>query len=1552
MSIARNVYRVTRSILFSAIGLIAALYLSLYIALSIPSVQNEVRSIAEKELSALFGSQLSIGKVEIFPFNEAVVYEVRLFTPDGQLCASIEKLGAGIDLWHLVSRKKVEITYAELIGLDARIWQDEKDGPLNIQFLIDAFAPKEKNKPPTRFDLALHSIVIRNCKASFDRLWQPRNLAGRIDFNHLFVDDLKADVDIPRLSNDDYVFDLRRLSLSGPEGLSLETLSLSAHITPHSISLKNTVIKFPGSDIRPSDIVLEFPSFSDIPQVLREGSHQFVIVDSHITPSDFAAFLPGLRELRNSYLLSLDLSGNLSSLEINRFSLSSSGYTLSNSFLSPFASGSAVSRVSSSSMLHDGRRVLGLEIEGSVSGLTDFRNSFVSDLTNMRLAVSASEAEAIIHAFADVPEKVSGIIRQAEYLDLTASGKFLASSGYADADVSFSSGLGDIDMKGSASALFSPIKSVSADISSDGIDLGKFLDNPEFGPVVFALSADGRLGRGVVDGDADLTIEEALIKGRKVSDITANISKSGHEVSCDVACDNPDAVIYASARASLDGKDTQFAADIDIPRFIPSAFGLLSSFPGYVGAGRFSCDFTGNDIDNLSGYARGENITFVGDLDRGSLSLNGFVLDVVPMAPAEGEGSASRSIRFNSDFLDATLTGSYTLSSIGREFQCLLSDIIPAFVKCPATVEMASSGRFEVIVKPSDRLYTFLNAPVRPLMPVPFKGSFDMRSLTASLDLDVPYLQQGRDKLVRDTRLDLALTGESGRGAMKLHTVYPSKKGDAELDLELNAVEGDINLDLGWLMSGLNDFHGMLSMELDTGVETFDIRKPVVLRIKPTSFTLSGADWQIGESTVRYADKSVEVDKFRIWHGDQFVLIDGTASSLPEDMVEVRLADIDLGFIFDTLNINYVTFGGIASGEIAATGVFSPEPVAATRWLKVKNLSYHDCVLGDGDISSRWINSEKEVEIKADIRERGHRSASIDGGIWLGQDSLNFKIDADKVNVAFLKPFMAAFTSDVGGRASGKANFFGNFHDIDLTGRIFADSIAMKVDYTNVCYHGSDSVRIDPGHIIIPGFRLYDKYGNSALLSGELHHNYFHDPRFNFRISEAKGLLCYDTNASINPVWYGRVFGNGGGVIRGWPGAVAIDMDMSTAPGSNFTFVISDEQEAGNYDFLSFTDKRKEELMKSMPRDTVPDFLEAFRKKVEASQDRPSTFSMNLFASVTPDALLTIVMDPEAGDKITARGAGPMQMAYDSEKDDITMYGKYTLEEGKYNFTLQELILRDFTIKPGSSISFNGDPMRADLDIKAAYRVNTNLSDLDKSFASDPELNRTNVPVDAILNIDGEMDHPEITFDIELPTLTSDITRKVKSIISTDDLMSRQVIYLLALNRFYTPEYMGGGSNGSGELASVASSTLSSQFSRIVSQLTDKVAIAPSFRSDKGDFSDFEMDLALSSSLLNNRLLINGNFGYRDPSTSSTTFIGDFDIEYLLTRSGNLRLKAYNHFNDQNYYLKSSLTTQGIGVVFRRDFENPFTFLRRRRRVMTDSIPPLPAEQSDSLENQ
>jgi len=319
---------------------------------------------------------------------------------------------------------------------------------------------------------------------------------------------------------------------------------------------------------------------------------------------------------------------------------------------------------------------------------------------------------------------------------------------------------------------------------------------------------------------------------------------------------------------------------------------------------------------------------------------------------------------------------------------------------------------------------------------------------------------------------------------------------------------------------------------------------------------------------------------------------------------------------------------------------------------------------------------------------------------------------------------------------------------------------------------------------------------------------------------------------------------------------------------------------------------------------------------------------MTLQVNVTPEAQLILVMDPVGGDKIKANGTGNLRMDYGSVNEDLRMYGKYTLDKGSYNFTLQDIIIKDFIIKQGSTISFNGDPYAAQLDLNAYYALNANLSDLDESFLQDKDLNRTNVPVHAMMNVTSDIRSPEIKFDLEFPTLTSDTYRKVKSIISTEDMMNRQIIYLLALNRFYTPDYMGATTKGN-ELVSVASSTISSQLSSMLGQLSDNWTIAPNFRSDKGDFSDVEVDLALSSTLLNNRLLFNGNFGYRDNSLNSNQFIGDFDLEYLLNKSGSLRLKAYNRYNDQNFYVKTATTTQGIGIVYRRDFDHVLLFLYR-----------------------
>ena len=378
---------------------------------------------------------------------------------------------------------------------------------------------------------------------------------------------------------------------------------------------------------------------------------------------------------------------------------------------------------------------------------------------------------------------------------------------------------------------------------------------------------------------------------------------------------------------------------------------------------------------------------------------------------------------------------------------------------------------------------------------------------------------------------------------------------------------------------------------------------------------------------------------------------------------------------------------------------------------------------------------------------------------------------------------------------------------------------------------------------------------------------------------------------------------------------------MSTAGDSKFTFVLSNTEAAGDYTFITFTDRRKQQHIQSSLEDST---VTTNNARMLQERQTENVLYLNLQVDAGNNTAVNLVMDPSSGDMIKATGNGAMRLEYNSSSEDINIYGTYTLEKGNYNFSLQDIIMRDFSIRQGSSIAFHGNPMAAMLDISAIYSLTANLLDLDETFVNDKDLTRTTVPVYTVLNVRGDIQHPDLSFDIEFPTLTQDIDRKVKSIINTDDMMNRQIIYLLALNRFYTPDYMNTGQNRNNELASVASSTLSSQLTNILGQLSDNWSIAPNFRSEKGDFSDMEVELALSSQLLNNRLIFNGNFGYRDNTMNNNTFIGDFDLEYLLTKSGNLRLKAYNHYNDRNYYIKSALTTQGVGILFKRDFNRVF----------------------------
>jgi hypothetical protein len=285
------------------------------------------------------------------------------------------------------------------------------------------------------------------------------------------------------------------------------------------------------------------------------------------------------------------------------------------------------------------------------------------------------------------------------------------------------------------------------------------------------------------------------------------------------------------------------------------------------------------------------------------------------------------------------------------------------------------------------------------------------------------------------------------------------------------------------------------------------------------------------------------------------------------------------------------------------------------------------------------------------------------------------------------------------------------------------------------------------------------------------------------------------------------------------------------------------------------------------------------------------------------------------------------------------MFGTYTVEQGTYGITIQNIIKKNFTFNKGGTIIFGGDPYQAALNLQAVYTVNgVSLSDLNigNSFSSNT------IRVNCLMNIGGQPVHPQVDFDLEMPTVNTDEQQMIRSIINGQQEMNQQVVYLLAIGRFYNQ-----GANNAKEdqtdrttlaMQSFLSGTLSTQINTLLGQIikNNNWNFGANISTGNEGWHNAEYEGIINGRMLNNRLIFNGQFGYRDNATKATpSFIGDFDLQYLLFPNGNLAMKVYNQTNDR-YFTRSSLNTQGIGIIMKKDFSSLrdlFTSSRRRGKA-------------------
>lgn len=1479
--------------------LAAGLPATLFICLSIPGIQNAIKNKAQTELSKLLDSEVTIKDLAISPFNRITLRGVNITDINHQPAIKVDRLGAGISLVDLIFFGDLVVNYVEIIGLDGSLYKENPESQLNIENIVEALKPKDEKKKDVSFSLRINNILLRNIDFRYNILSEAESADNHFNRHHIAIKNLRGDISIPILSNDTYAADVYRLALEEQSGFVLSDLHGRLYLSPDSVTVQDLAIELPSSELNFSDLKLEFNGSKNIKTILDHNKLSFAIADgSYIAPADLACFFAPLGNFSTPMNVTLKLEGDAQNIRLNPLRISS--------------------RIPDD---------LTLDIEGSAFNLFESSGREVEFST-----VSLKSKGGIIAKLLppSVSPKVAEMIGRIG--DLKYEGKVNVSERNTNSKGVLTTDIGDIEMDAGVRKVRTddvlPLD-YKADIGISGLQLGRLLASHELGSLTAKIVSEGKVkSKKDIETLTDITLEQFTFRGHQFTDIECGIKIADDNLELDVNSfnDNDFRLQLGTTLGNIHSSGHNLDFNLEIESFNPSALQLWDKFPGKTFSGTVKSNLSWTNLNDVEGTLSINNLSLTDGTDSSTL-INSLVLN------AEGKPE-QREISLTSDILSFNASGAIDLKSLSSDLKLIANKVMPALVPLNQTKIQHPSINdftFNAEIKETEWLTKWMKLPVSALAPVEINGSLNSTTDDADLSIDAPYLRQG-NKLIENTAVNLEVN--NGSSTIDVATSMPTNDGLNHIKFSGDLAGDSVNTSIAWKIDRERNFQG------DVAFSTFFTRHHLPgnpegalsteIKLKPGILEFNDSTWHVNPALISIRSKDyIKIENLEAYRYGQNLKINGIASTSPLDVLKIELDNINLNYIFESLALENVQIGGDATGMFTGSALLSDEPVLLTDGLQVSDISYNGCVFGNAFIQSHWDADKRSVNIDADIKQANERHTFIRGDVFPLNDSLDLRFIADKVKVGFLRPYMKAFTDDIEGHATGNARLWGNFKYIDLEGNLYADSVRMKIGFTNTNYTASDSVIITPGLINLDNLRLTDDYGHTAVLNGKVTHTFFKQPWFEFNITDCRDLMVFDEPESRNPRWYGRVFADGSALVKGGPGFVDISCNFTTAQGSVFSFVLTDMQEAGEYTFITYRDRDYLSIRDSLiMNDPTPPLVKEFLARMSQDEDGGrSTYQMTFNLDVTPETQMNLVMDPVGGDRIRAYGNGNMRIAYGSNDEELKIYGTYTLDRGNYNFTLQDIIIKDFTIREGSSITFRGDPYTAVLDITAIYALTANLSDLDATFLDDKDLNRTNVPVHALLHVAGDLHQPDISFDLEFPTLTQDTYRKVKSIVSTEDMMNRQIIYLLALNRFYTPDYMQSATKGN-ELISVASSTLSSQLSNILSQISDKWTIAPSFKSERSDFSDMEVDLALSSTLLNNRLLLNGNFGYRDNTMNTNQFIGDFDVEYLLNRKGTLRLKAYNRYNDRNFYYKTAATTQGVGIVLKHDFDNFMSFLK------------------------
>ena len=1063
-------------------------------------------------------------------------------------------------------------------------------------------------------------------------------------------------------------------------------------------------------------------------------------------------------------------------------------------------------------------------------------------------------------------------------------------------------------------------------INTGSLDLGKITALDDLGNMAARLEFRGKINEGsdIPDIEARGTISEINYKKHRYKDITIDGTYRQHKFDGMLSIDDPDAYIKLQGIISYFGKNPTANFNAVVEHFNPSALGLTEQWKDAVFDMNINADFDGKDANSASGMFAIKDFTMKTPEDT---------LAVDEMNVAGGMRDDMRYLSLRSDFIDADVEGMYNYTTLAKSITDAVAKRLPTIMDYKPEEEPADNKfAMRLKLKDSKWIRMFFGVPVDISSPIMIGADVCDRENRLNFNCSLPSFKYNKSEY-GDGKIRINSNGDS----LKLVCDLVKTMGNGhKMDLALSAAiaEDKLMSRMTWDNNREGEFSGCINLITDFIKNKEGVNETRV-NFYPSEMTIGGVKWYVRPATVTMGHKEINIDNFTAENDSQHLIISGKATDNESDSIVVNMRDMEVAYILDLVNFHSVKFSGRASGKAAISSVFGKPSADAD--LIVDDFRFQEGRMGTLHAGVRWNNVEEQVEIDAVADDMPTGKTLIKGYVSPKNNYLWLNIGARKMRAEFLEGFCGSFMNNVTALIEGDAVVGGPLDRINLMGDLYlTGNLGIKSVGTNYMLDHVD-VHCEPDVIQIRNGKMSDDTGGSGMLNGELRHRSFTRLRYDLGI-EAEGLPMYNTTGDRGDTFYGTVYIDGKCRIHGNSDDVRIDVDARPTKNSFMIYDASAPDAINSRNFITW----KTSADSTEIRD---------REEIYNSTD----IRMNLNIDATSALELKVLLDKESGDNLSLRGEGALNATY-YNKGPFNMYGTYNIREGIYRLTIQQILEKKFLIQNGSRIVFAGDPYDAALNLNATHTVNgVSLSDLKigKSFSNNT------IRVNCIMGIHGTPAQPRVDFDIDMPTVDGEIQQMIRSMITTEEDMNRQVVYILGIGRFYVPEDSNmesdtGPSQTSLAMQSLLSGTISSQINSFIGRIVNSNTWNIGANISTGDegWNNAEYEGILTGRLLNNRLLINGQFGYRDNANATTGFIGDFDIRYLLFPNGNFAVRLYNQSNDR-YFTKSSLTTQGVGLIIKKDFFNLYDLFGINRKKKEKEEKPvtktiIPAENKET----